>query len=116
MTTTRGAAAFPLRTSVVDYGERTFAVSGLSHSSVVQLTEVFDIDWELLTTTEKESLEDFTRDVGTSTPWFIILDPDEVFSDDFERNIRYVKFESGPSFSLVSPGNWSSSWSLREEV
>lgn len=114
--TTRGAVQFPLRVSTVDYGERIIARSGVTFNDVVQLTETIDLEWAYLTKTEKDEFNDFVRDVGTSTPFFISLDPGEAFTDDFQRHIRYVKFDSGPSFSLVSPNNFSSDWTLREEV
>lgn len=114
--TTQGAVQFPLRTSLVDYGERTIAKSGVTFNDTVQLTELIDFEWGHLTKSEKDELEDFIREVGLSTPFLICLDPSEAFSGEFERHIRLVKFENGPTFSLDTPNNFSSDWSLREEV
>lgn len=116
LTTDRGAVEFPLNAELVDLGNVSYARSGLSISDEVQLTEELRFGWNLLTVSEKEDLEDFTRQVGTTKPFFLILDPNEVFSGAFERNVKYVKFLNGPSFQLSSPGNFGSDWSIREEV
>ena len=116
ITTTQGAVQFPLRTALVDYGEKTISRSGVTFNDIVQLTEMIDLNWAFLSKTEKDDLEDFAREVGLGTAFFLSMDPSEVFSGELERHIRLVKFESGPSFSLNSPNNFASDWSLREEV
>jgi hypothetical protein len=116
VSSTRGAVQFPLRADLVDLSQTGFGRSGVSYSDVVQLTEELSFSWELLTVAEKEALEDFAREVGTTTPFFICLDPNEYFSAESERHTRYVKFMDGPTFTLVSPNNFSSDWRIREEV
>jgi hypothetical protein len=54
--------------------------------------------------------------VGRTKPFFIALDPDEIFATNGETQTRYVAFTSDPSVSFVSPNFWSASWSVREEV
>lgn len=116
ITTTRGAAQFPLRTTLVDYGERVISKAGSTFNDQVALTELIDIAWAFLTKSEKEMFEDFMRDVGLGKSWFIIIDPSEAFSNDLERQLRLVKFESGASFTLNTPDNFSIDWTLREEI
>jgi hypothetical protein len=113
---TTGAVQFPLNSTLVDYGERTIAKSGNVYYDVAALTEILEMNWSFLTKSEKEELEDFVRTVGLSTPFFVCLDPDENFSTDLERYVKYVRFDDPPKFSLVTPNNFSSDWSIREEL
>jgi hypothetical protein len=114
--TSQGAVQFPLNTSLQEIGQRTLSRSGVALFDKIQVTEVIDFEWALLNKTDKDTLEDFVRDVGMSTPFFVALDPNEVFSGELERHVRYVRFDSGPSFSLIAPNVFSSSWTLREEL
>lgn len=114
--TTQGAVQFPLNTTMVDYGERSISRAGVTFHDSVQLTELIDVSWSFLSKSEKDEMEDFSRDVGLADPFFVGLDPDENFSQDMERHIRLVKFDSTPGFSLQTPNNFSSDWTLREEV
>lgn len=113
---TRGSVQYPLRTNMVDYGEKFISRGGVTFHDSVQLTETIELNWNGLTKSEKDDMEDFVRLAGMSESFFLMMDPDEVFSDDSIRHLRLVKFDSGPSFSLISPNNFSSDWTVREEV
>lgn len=114
--TVRGSPQFPLNESFTDLAQQTYSEFGTSFADVRQQTATFQVQWEGLTVADKESFRDFVSDVGVSYPFFICLDPNSAFSTNVSRWVRYVKFSQMPSAKLVSPGNWSSEWTLREEV
>jgi hypothetical protein len=116
ISTTQGAVQFPLRDETVDIGENAYGRSGISYGDTVQMTDEISFTWSRLTTTEKESLKDFTTTVGKTTPFFIALDPNGAFSSSAQRQMRFVKFKDSPKFELTDPNLWDSDWAIREEI
>lgn len=113
---TRGAAVFPLQAQPVDRSTTTFSEGGQTFADRRQKTERFDLQWEHLTYSEKEELDAVFDEFGVSNPFFAIMDPDTVFSSRASKYIRYVKFETDPQWSLVTPNNFSYAMTLREEL
>lgn len=111
----RGAAVYPLDQDMVSLSESMMSRSGNRFLDEVQDLDTWDFAWGGLTLEDKEALEDFIRTVGRK-PFPVFFDPNEVFSSDYQRQIRLVHFDSNPRFRLVSPNNYTSDWSLREEV
>lgn len=112
----RGQVQFPLRKTKIDRSVTSISEGGQTFSDIREKSERFQVDWQYLTIAEKESLDDFWDDVGTSLPFLIQLDPNLVFSSRMSKYIRYCKFESPPTDALDGPGRWSYSWNLREEL
>ncbi|MDZ4678396.1 MAG: hypothetical protein SGI74_12905 [Oligoflexia bacterium] len=114
--TQRGAAQFPLKSSFVDRSTSVISEGGQIFSGVREKTQEFSLDWNGLTYSELEVFNDIFQKMGTSVPFFVILDPDGAFSSSQNFYSRYVKFSSDPNFLLESPNNFSFSMQLREEL
>lgn len=115
-TAARGAVQFPLSSSWVDRSATVFSEGGQTFSDIREKTESFRLNWFGLNIADRESFDEIFDDVGTSRPFFISLDPNAVYSTSVALFIRYVKFESAPTWRLESPGNFSSTFTLREEL
>lgn len=113
---TRGCAQFPFGISPVDRTDTVFSEGGQTYSDIREKTTRFSISWNALTKEEKEEFENFFEQVGTGIPFFISMDSDTVWSTSSNAQIRYVKFENEPSFSLDRPNLFSMSMQLREEL
>lgn len=114
--TTQGAIQFPLAIDYLDLGVNQESEMGVIYSTVRQPTRFLQLDWYGLTTSEIEDFNDFIHNFGTSYPFFVCLDPDEVFSTDNQDWVLYVRFSEQPSVKLTSPNFWESSWKIREEL
>ena len=113
---TRGQVQFPFRSEYIDNSKTSFSEGGQTYSDIREKSEVFTIEWYGLTISEFESINSIWDAYGLSLPFFIQFDPSQNFSSSASRMIRYVKFASTPSYELVSPGNFSVSMVLREEL
>lgn len=115
-TTTRGAAQFPFSSNLVDRTETTLSEGGQSFSDVREKTQGFNLTFSILNTTEVEKLISIFETFGTGTPLFIQYDSNVAFSSDKNYYTRYVKFQSPPSYELVSPNNFSMNMSFLEQL
>lgn len=113
---TRGAISFPLSGNYVDRSVTSFSEGGQTFSDVRQKTEILGFEWRLLTKSEKEEIDDIFNNNGVSLPFFIQLDPDLAFSSRSAKYIRFVKFDSAPTYSLDSANNFTCQMVLREEL
>lgn len=113
---TRGAVQFPLSSSFVDYSTTVSSEGGQVFSNVKEKTEQFSLSWFGLTYQEKESLTDHWDTVGTTDPWFVVIDPDATFSSSAQVYCRYVRFASPPSWRLSSPNCFEMDMELVEEI
>lgn len=116
ITTTRGAVQFPLRESVIDLSQTAYSQSGVSFSDENEMTSEISFGWNFLTVTEAEVLKTMIKEVGTSKPFFVCLDPEENFSSNLETQVRFVKFTGKVNIDLTRVGIFSSDWDLREEL
>ncbi len=112
----RGRVQYPFSGVYVDSSLTTFSEGGQSFSDIRQKTEVFSITWFGLTIADRENIDDLWDNLGTSNSFFMQFDPDTAFSSSGNKLIRFVKFQSAPSYELVSPGNFSCKMILREEL
>lgn len=113
---TYGAVQFPFNGTYKDLSTTSYSEGGQSFSDVLEQTEEFSVDWFGLIKTEKETIDSHFADVGTHYPFFIALDPNNAISSINDYYTRYVKYASDPLYSLESPGIFSMSMSLREEL
>lgn len=114
--TSQGRAQFPLNYDLVDRSNVIFSEGGQTFSDKKEQTTEFSSNWIGLSVADVEGLVDLFARYGTHKPFFILLDPDAVFSSVYNKNLRYVKFLSEPQFNLLSPGNFSASINFREEL
>jgi hypothetical protein len=114
--TTRGRPQFPFEVELVDRSPTVFSEGGQTFSDVREQTAEYKTDWLGLTKDEVESIQDFFADVGTAKPFFILFDPDAVFTSNFKKSLKYVKFSREPRFSLVTPNNYRMNLDFREEL
>lgn len=112
----RGAVNFPLAGRYVDRSTTAFSEGGQTFSDRRAKSEILDLNWRLLTKSEKEELDEIFDEFGTSDPFFIQLDPSLAFSTKTSKYVRYVKFESEPRYSLETPNNFQCAMTLREEL
>ena len=113
---TRGCPAFPFVTELQDRTNVVYSEGGQTISGRRSKTQTFRLDWRLLDNASMESLEQHYNYFGQHSSFFVAFDPNEVFSSDSDTWIRLVRFDADPQPSLVTPGNWSMAWSLREEL
>lgn len=112
----RGCPAFPLESTPISATQIAYSESGQTWAGKRPLTYAHQLNWEKLTNADLETLMDFFEEVGIESPFFVCLDPDSVFSPDGIKWSRLVRFDREPTARLLSPGNWSYAWSLREEL
>lgn len=115
-TPTRGRPQFPFSVRSVDFSSDTQFQSGAKSYLRRQRSQTFNFDWEGLTTAEKEQFDSFSQDLGTSKNFYIVFDPEAVFSTSINYAIRYVRFGSALDAGLKLPGVWDSGWSLDEAL
>jgi len=113
---TRGAVQFPFTDRQIDRSATVFSQGGQSFSDIRQKSGRFPVEWFGLTTAEKESIQEHWRLFGKSIPFFVIMDPDEVFSSADSYYTKYVKYEGEPEFRLVRPGIWEAGMTLLEQL
>lgn len=113
--TTRGAISFPFSASFLDASEIAYSESGVSLSDAREISEQFTLEWQGLTVSEKEDFADHFTRYGTAKGFFVVLDPASVFSSNVAYYTRFVRFLREPNYRLVSPGNFSMGFDLREE-
>lgn len=113
---TRGRVQYPFSGQYVDNSVTSFSEGGQSFSDIRPKSEVFTIEWFGLTVAERESIDVIWRNFGTSLPFFVQFDSNAAFFTSVADSIRYVKFQTEPNYKLVSPGNFSCSMILREEL
>ena len=116
LTLTQGCPQFPLDVNEIDLSKVTRTMSGASFAAMMGRTMELGLDWQFLTKSEMESLRDLYADVGLGVPFHLILDPDEVFSTDMERWVLQVLFAEPMPSKLDRPNQWSSSWTVVEDV
>ena len=68
----------------------------------------------LLTTSERNTLEQLFFDFGTTTPFFLSIDPRSCITDTLPDLTKYVIFESPPVFSHIKAQYFNMSLSFRE--
>jgi hypothetical protein len=113
---TRGRVQFPLENDFIDESPTVFSEGGQTYSDIREKTESFTFSWAGLTIAEKEEMDTFITNVGTSKPFFITFDPSNTFSNTDNYYLRYVKFQREPRYRLESPGNWSCQMQVREQL
>lgn len=113
---TRGAIQFPFNGSYIDRSNVVFSEGGQTFSDIRQKSESFNVEWDALTTAEKEQIDLIFAEYGVSSPLFIAFDPMLAFSSRENYYTRFVKFEDSPRYTLSRPNFWSVSMSFREEL
>lgn len=112
----RGRIQFPFKGDYIDLSNIEFSEGGQTFSDVREKSERFSINWNALTTADKERIDEIFDTFGISTAFFIGFDPDLAFSSEDGYYTRFVKFTSPPSYSLERPNFWSVSMDFREEL
>jgi hypothetical protein len=100
-----------------DASKRSISESGVIYSDVKTKHTSFDsMNVQILDRTDRATLEKVFMKLGTTTPFFLSLDPTEVISDDISELTRLVVFEDNPSFQHVIRDLYSCSMAFREIV
>ncbi|WP_374029774.1 hypothetical protein [Bdellovibrio bacteriovorus] len=102
----RGAATFPFSGSVDTRENQNTTEYGERFSTKRRKSDIFSVDWEHLTVTEKEYIMDIFERYGESKPLFMMFDGNGVFSSGPEFYTRMVYFTS-PPYRLNNVKNFS---------
>ncbi len=112
----RGAPQFPFTEGEIDRTETVFSEGGQTYSEIKPKTQNHSIDWLGLTKADQQLMREHFFKVGTGIPFFVMFDAVAGFSTEVNRRIKYVKFKNEPTYELVSPNNYTTSWSLEEQI
>lgn len=112
----RGCPAFPYEGRPIDNSQIDFSESGQTWVGKRPKSEIHQLGWEKLTNDDFALLKEMWETYGKTSSFFVCMDPNNAFSSDGVFWTRLVKFNDEPTHRLVSPGNWSYSWTLREEL
>lgn len=113
---TTGCPQFPIDIDGVDFSQVTDSEWGTKFATARQMTEEWTLRWEFLSVAEKEQLKEVVELYKTAYPFWVALDPNEVFTSAFQMSIMQVQFEDLPKFQLTRPGQYQSDWRFRECV
>ncbi len=111
----QGFASFPLGSEFSDLSINTRMLSGVIYSEIKNRYESFAWQYEFLSQTEREDLEDFIRFVGTSRPFFMVLDPNSAYSSA-NYMAKYCRFASLPSMRYERFQYFSESIEVEEDL
>lgn len=112
----RGRAQFPLRQSYIDRSTTSFSEGGQSFTDIRQKTQSFSVEMRALQKEDVEEFDVFFNEFGIGKPFFVSMDTGEVWSTNKNRRIILCKFDSVPNYQLISPDNFSITFTLREEL
>jgi hypothetical protein len=112
----RGAVQIPFASKYVDLSTTELSEGGQSWSEIKEQSATYDIKWLGLYKEDIEEFKTIFETYGTSRPFFCSLDTNEYISTDLNRKLIFCKFQEAPSWELVSPNNFSLSFTLREEL
>jgi hypothetical protein len=110
------AVQFPLDIAEIDPSDVTPARGGTAFVDELESSNELRLEWDFISVSEADELRDFIREVGRKKPFFVMLDPEGVFSETSGNNNFMVRFKDAPSLRLKSPGIFKSDWTLREEI
>jgi len=112
----RGRVQFSYDSSYVDRSVTVFSQGGQSYSDQLEQTQTYTADWFGLQYSDIEEFKKIFADYGTARPLWVSMDSGEVWSSDRNRRIIFAKFDAAPTWSLVSPDNFTMTMTFREEL
>lgn len=114
--TTRGGVQFPFKTTKIDRSSLTFSEGGYSYPYRRQRAEQYELTWNGLTISEKESFDAIWESKGMTDSFLVCLDPNGAFSSSKNYATKLVKFSAEPAGQLMSPQNFSLDMKIREDL
>lgn len=101
----------------IDPSEIQESESGVLHFDVKTKYEIFEgLRIGLLDRADKDALEKMYNKLGSTTPFFISLDPTLCITDELRELTKYVVFNNAPRLLHIISDTFSMSLSLREVV
>jgi len=113
---TQGTVQFPLETIQVDRSVTLVSEGGQTLSDERAQTQDFILQWNFLTKTERELLEENFDFFGTSKPFFINIDESALFNTTQQKGLKLVKYVQAPRYRLTRPNLFQMTMNLREEI
>jgi hypothetical protein len=113
---TRGAPVFPMEKPQEDRSVVAYSEGGQTIVGAGPKTQSFNLGWEGLDKDSFESLMEIYDEHGVHNSFFVVMDSQNAFSTKTIQSCVLVKFKEEPRPRLVSPGNWSMDWVVREEL
>lgn len=112
----RGRVQFPFQSRFVDRSQILSSEGGQSFADIYEQTQEYSIKWLGLKKEDKEDLTDLFRVYGVAKPFFVSFDTCAAFSETQNRMMKFVKFQSEPTWELISPNNFTCSMTFKEEL
>lgn len=117
----RGSVDFPMQDDDEDLSPQEYSEGGQLVSQKRAQTEYLRLDWNGLSNADFEAVNALFGKVGLHSPFAVLLDGADdlgnlALSTDMLLWAKLVRFRTKPSKRVVSPGNWSVSWELREDL
>lgn len=112
----RGCVVFPFSSRYLDRSVTIYSEGGQTFSDVYQQSQTYNIQWEALQKEDITYFDSLFQVYGTSRPFFVSMDDDGAYTTTVNERVKFVKFVEEPSYSLISPNNFSLSITLREEL
>jgi len=112
----RGRAQFPLTCNYVDRTVTSYSEGGQSFADIKAQTARFSVKFFGLQKVDIERFDEIFEIYGTGKPIFISMDSDAVFSSNRNRRIIFARFDSAPTWNLLSPDNFDLILSFMEDL
>ncbi len=110
-----GRVQFPLSISGFDASIVEQSVSGQLIADNRGCGDQISLRWFNVTKNDKEIIDSHYKEHQLQRPFFVNLDPDEVYSTEGYM-IRLVQYTTPPQFSLQRPNLFDANMSLREQL
>lgn len=115
-TTTRGIPTFPFQSNLDDRTKLISSEGGQVFADIQEKTQKFTVKYAAITKTELEDLLEIWDKYGKHSPFFISFDSDAAYSSSLNRMLKYVRFDSEPSYTLESPNNFTMNMTFKEDL
>jgi hypothetical protein len=112
----RGRAQFPLESRHIDKTEILISEGGQEYTDIREKTQEYSVKWSALTDEDKEYFENFFDQVGTGIPFFLAMDPESMFYSSANKSIKFVKFQSEPTWTLIAPNYYEMTMRFKEQL
>lgn len=107
---------FPYQQTYRDPSVTVTSIGQETYTDALPQTSEHQLNFKFGSVTAQEAFEDFFRKVGRAKPFFVILDPNSVYSSRIQRKTLYCKFISEPTPSLFRPNLFEMTVNIREEL
>lgn len=116
VTISRGCPEFPLEVQDDDLTINQETEAGQDLAARRPIRTMPTLNWAKLDIDTMEALHGVWEAYGLHSNFLVAMDIDGVFSSDPYSQVKLVKFANKPVSRLLSPGNFSYAWQLKEAL